>query len=380
MDEKAYREQLERQVQADLANGYSMDDLTGVLRDGGVVFSTAGGFKIERTPGGGSVTLGSSTPTSPTTTTAPTQPPAQTSAPLPTASSPAGGSTALPTSSGPAGRQSSGASWGGGGGGGGTTTIVPGGGAGGGVTQINPNAPLGLKPSAGGAAGYTPGTQGAAGVFGNPGSVLTGLNEKSTLNDVIMNIVKRQEANRDAALATYGGALKTAENDPVMQGSRARAMDVLNNPFSLDDATVSRILGAQTDLIGQNFARLGQQSADRAAAAGMGRSGDAQLDQDRLAINAVKGVGDAQRGLLVEQATRRPAELQASLASAGEFGMRDVGQRTGIATQAADHVYGQTSILGDAMLTGALMGGQAPTIKVNDPYQGYLLGPNTTTR
>lgn len=243
-----------------------------------------------------------------------------------------------------------------------------------GVTSIDPNKALGLDPSRGGPAGTVGGTYGAD-VYPGAGSILTGINKNSSLNDVIMNIVKRQEANRDAALKTYGGAYNEQKNDPVLQGSRQRAQDVLANPYSLDDQTVSRILGSQADTIGQNFGRLKQNSADRAASMGVGRGGMASTDQDRLDINAVKSLGDAQRGLLVEQATRKPGELQASLASAGDFGMRDVGQRTGISTQAADSVYGQTSVLGDALLSGVLMGGNGGGAKVAQPYQGYLMQP-----
>lgn len=260
-----------------------------------------------------------------------------------------------------------------------TSTTVTGAGGAAGPTRIDPNVALGLDPSKGGPAGPVGGSSTfRSGTFPGAGSILTGLDKNSTLNDVIMNIVKRQEGNRDAAQGIYGGAYDTATNDPVLQASRSRALDVLANPYSLDDQTVSRMLGQQADLIGQNYARLGQASADRAAASGVGRSGIAQADQDRLGINAVRDLGNAQRSLLVEQATRKPGELQASLASAGNFGQQDVGQRTGIAMRAADNVNGQTSIMGDALLSGLLMGGGQRT-NVNLGGQGYDVGPQSRT-
>lgn len=376
MDDKAFKELLERNVQVDM-NYVSIEELAPILKKAGVSFSSSGGgFSVTGLPGAGSTTIGSAPAGGGTPLGAPAAP-----APAPIGGggrTTGGGGGSVPVGGGgPAGHSSGGASWGGGGGGGGSTTIIPGGGGATGVTSIDPNKPLGLDPSKGAPAGFQQGSFGQPGVFGSPGSVLQGLGPNSTLNDVIMNIVKRQEGNRDAALSTYGGALRTAETDPTLQAARGRAQDVLNNPFSLDDATVSRILGAQADTIGQNTARLKQMSADRAAAMGVGRGGGAASDAFRLDVNGVKSLGDAQRGLLVEQATRRPKELQAALAAGGDFGFRDVAQRTGIATGAADNVLGQTSILGDAMLSGMLLGGNGPQVNVNQPYQGYLLGPNT---
>lgn len=375
MSDAAFKALVERNVQVDL-NYLSLDELKPILDKAGVQFSSAGGtFRVTGVPGAGGVSVA---PPSTSSGLATTPAPAPTSTGSGGRSAGGGGGAFGPVGGSPAGRSSGGASWGGGGGGGagGLNVQFPGGGQNG-VTSIDPNKPLGLDPSKGGPAGFQAGSFGAPGTFASPGSILQGLGPNSSLNDVIMNIVKRQEGNRDSALATYGGALKTAETDPVLQGARGRAMDVLNNPFSLDDTTVSRILGSQADTIGQGFNRLKAQSAERAAAAGVGRGGDAASDALRLDVNAVKSLGDAQRGLLVEQATRKPKELQASLGAAGDFGARDVAQRTGIATGAADSIYGQTSILGDALLSGVLMGGQGPKVAVNAPYQGYLLGPNT---
>lgn len=235
------------------------------------------------------------------------------------------------------------------------------GGPGLGPTSINPNAALGLDPRrapGGGVQGGDPRFR--SGTLPGPGSLLDGITPQTTLNDLSMGIVRRQEANRDASLGIYGGAIDEHGSNPLLQASRQRGLDVLANPFSLDDQTVSRMMGQQGDLIGQNLGRMQQTNADRAAASGMGRSGTVQANNDRLGINAVKELGNAQRGLLVEQATRRPKELQASLQSAGDFGQRDFAQGADLATRAADNVYGQTSIMGDALLSGVLMGGGQP--------------------
>jgi hypothetical protein len=137
---------------------------------------------------------------------------------------------------------------------------------------------------------------------------------------------------------------------------------------------VERILGKQADTIGQNYARLQGQAADRAAASGTTRSGGAQDAQSRLQINAIRDLGDAQRNLLVEQATRRPQELQSALGAGGSFGARDVAQGTGIATGAADAIHGQTSMMGDALLSGVLMGGGPPPIRIGNEYQQGAIG------
>lgn len=247
-----------------------------------------------------------------------------------------------------------------------TTVQASGGGAGvTGPTSIDPNQPLGLDPRRGAAPGVRGGDpRFLSGTLPTPGSILEGIGPESTLNDVILGMVRRQEANRDAALGVYGGVLDEHRGNPLLQATRARAQDVLDNPFSLDDQTVSRMLGQQGDLIGRNLERLQQQQADRAAASGMGRSGITKAQQDRLSVNAVRQLGDAQRGLLVEQATRRPQELQASLRSAGDFGARDFQQGADVAQRAADQVYGQTSILGDALLSGTLLGGGPPQVNI----------------
>lgn len=377
MNDDAFKALVERHVTTDLMTGDTIEGLQPYLEQAGIQFSSTGGtFRVTGLPNAGGVSVGGATATGGSAAASPSP-----------ATSGSGGSYAgggVPIGGGGGGsagysyRGGAGDGWGGGGGAPAATSVsLPGGSTG--ATQIDPNAPLGLDPRGGAPAGPRGGTYGAD-VFAGPGSVLEGIGPGSTLNDVMMNVVKRQEANRDAALRTYGGAYREAKDDPVLQGARGRALDVLANPFSLDDDTVARILGKQADTIGQNFNRLKGMAADRAAASGVGRSGLAAAEQDRLDINAVKSLGDAQRGLLVEQATRRPRELQASLASAGDFGYRDVGQRTGIATGAADHVYGQTSILGDALLSGVLMGGGPPAINVASPYQGYLLSGSSATR
>lgn len=287
-----------------------------------------------------------------------------------------GGGTTT-TSGGRPSVHSGGASWGpepSGGAGGSSTLDLSAGAPGNGATRIDPNAPLGLDPSrAPGSVGPQGGSQTyRSGTLPTPGSILQGVNPNTSLNDLNIALVRRQEANRDAALGIYGGTLDEHANNPLLQGARQRGLDVLANPFSLDDQTVSRIMGQQGDLIGQNFARLKQQAADRAASSGVGRSGMAEAEQGRLDTNAVKALGDAQRGLLVEQATRRPKELQASLQSAGDFASRDYGQRADVATRAADSVYGQTSILGDALLSGVLMGGGAPQVRIATADSGPI--------
>lgn len=261
----------------------------------------------------------------------------------------------------------------------GESSSVSAGGGGGGATNIDPNAPLGF-PGGGPGSGPVGGSDAfRSNTFPGVGSILEGIDENSSLNDIIRNIVTRQESNRDAALGIYGGAYDLQRNDPTLQGTRARAQELLANPFSLDDRTVQRIHGTQHEKIGQTYAKAAQNSADRAAARGAGRGGLQAAQQDRFAINAEKDSANALRGLQIEQATRRPQELASAINTAGGFGQSDVGQAAGIAQGAANNVYGQTSIMGDALLSGVLMGGGPQPIKIGDranPWNpvGYVNG------
>lgn len=304
-------------------------------------------------------------------------------APAPSGS---GGSAGGGASFGSGGGGPSGGSIGGGGGmpalpgvqTGGTTTgnggITLGGGAGGEAAAVDLNRALGLDFG-----GSQPGVVGGANYrsdrYGRPGSVLSGLDAKSSANDVLLNVVRAQEANRDAALGIFGGEADRYDANSLRQGIEGRSAELLANPFSLDDATIARIQAKQGEQIGQGAQRQSQLSAARAASSGITRSGMQQADQDRIGINADRQLGDTQRALLVEQATRRPQELQSATASASDVLNQQQSARERMAAGAAGVLAG-TDYSADFALAGQLAGSP---VKNGDrvamgPRQGPIAG------
>jgi hypothetical protein len=259
---------------------------------------------------------------------------------------------------------------------GGSTVTLPGGGSTQFTNPFDPTKPLGLDPSKfpGTPVGGSP--QFRSGTFPSAGDPFAGIDKNSSAQDVAMALAKKQYANQQASLGIYGGLYDAQGSDPSLQGARGLAGQLAANPFSLDDVTKSRIAGRSIDQIGQRAGLLQTQAADRAAASGTSRGGGAEDAAYRIQQNAANQAGGVERGLDIEQATRRPGELASALGAVGQFGLNDVGQKVGIGRGAADNVLGQTSILGDALLTGPLLaGGAQPQVKVATPWQGYNLGP-----
>lgn len=235
---------------------------------------------------------------------------------------------------------------------------------GGGGGGFDPSAPLGLDPSkfSGSPVGGNPIFR--SGTFPSAGDPFAQIGPNSSARDVAMALAKKQLANQQASLGIYGGLYDQYQTDPTMQGARGLAGQLAADPFSLSDQTLSRIAGQGIDAIGQRAGRLEAAAAGRSAAAGMGRSGGAEDARYRIQANAANQAGNLERNLAVEQATRRPQELASALGAVGSFGGQDAAARRDIGMGAADRVLGQTSILGDALLAGPLLSGQAPGIQV----------------
>jgi len=256
--------------------------------------------------------------------------------------------------------------------GGGSTTTTSGGGGieigggTGGPTPIDPNAGLGVNFD--GAEGtINPGDQAFndAGVFDRPGSFTEGLGPDASLNDILLGAMGEQRATRDAALNIQGGLGRTFEDSALRQQNEQNALALGANPFSLDDDTISRIQGRQTDLIGQNTERLQQASAARAASSGISRSGIQGAEQDRFDIAGANQIGESQRGLLVEQATRRPRELEAATRLGTDTLDQQTRQRESIAGGAVNILAGSNPTA-DAALLGTLAQGGTPQIRIAD--------------
>lgn len=270
--------------------------------------------------------------------------------------------------------------------GGGTTTTTTGGGGlelggGGGPSPIDPNAPLGTD--FGGAEGsFSPGDQrfNDPSVFNTPDSFTRDLGPDASLNDILFGAMGEQRATRDAALGIQGGLASSFEDNALRQQNEGNALELGANPFSLDDDTISRIQGRQTDLIGRNTERLQQASAGRAASSGISRSGIQGTQQDRFDIAGAQQIGESQRGLLVEQATRRPGELATAIGVGNDTLQQQQRSRESIAGGAVN-ILSQSNPTADAALLGTLAGGGTPQIRIGDranPYNpaGYTSAGN----
>lgn len=247
-----------------------------------------------------------------------------------------------------------------------TATLDPNAGA----PPMDFNAPMGLDFA--GARARTPATNPQTEPFNSrtfpgPGSLTQGLDRNSTANDALLNLVRKQERGRDQALGIYGGLYDTYMDDSVRGSMRGMADQLGANPFSLDDQTVSRILGSQADMIGSSAGRMEQLSRDRMAAQGGLGSGQAQDQQDRIDINAGRQLGDAQRGLLVEQATRRPQELQSAMGATANVLQQDQSARERMGAGAANMLANQ-DMTADSLLMGAASGSM-PTINIGTSGQ-----------
>ncbi len=253
--------------------------------------------------------------------------------------------------------------------GGGAGTAASSGAAGGqfagpGDQSIDPNAALGLDfGSAGG------GIEGGSSefvdpsAFGRPTPFTEGLGPDASLNDIMLGAMGEQRAGRDLALGISGGLASGFEENELRRAAESGALDLVNNPFSLDDQTIARIQGQQGDLIGRNAERLQQSSAARAASAGISRSGIQNAAQDRIDINAARQLGDTQRGLLVEQATRRPQE-QAQALAAGSNVLGSQQQQRGQIARGAIDTLANTNLSADAAVLGTLAAGGTPQVNV----------------
>ena len=252
--------------------------------------------------------------------------------------------------------------------------IQLGGGGGGasGAPPIDPNAPLGI--GFGGAEGsFTPGAQqfNDPGVFNQPNSFTQGLDRNSSLNDILLGAMGEQRATRDAALGIQGGLATSFEGNAMRGQNEQNALALGANPFSLDANTQSQIMGQMGDTIGQNTERLKQMQAARAASNGISRSGVSGAQMDRLDINGMNQLGNAQRGLAVEAATRRPQELASAIGVGNDTLQQQQAARERIAGGAVGILEG-SNVTADAALLGSMAQGGTPQVNI---ARGGTSGP-----
>jgi len=237
------------------------------------------------------------------------------------------------------------------------TETTQGGGGGGSTMNINPNAPLGFQnPGSAGPPLNTGSGYFAGGGMPAPGSIFDGLPQNPTLNDIIGQITRRQEQNRDAALSTLGGVFNESLNGANSQNLRNQTNNLLQNPYSLNEQTIQQIMGRTTDGIAQRANVQGQQAAARAASLGMGRSGSALAQQQGIQNRAASDIANNERNVRTQAAIQNGQDLRSAIGVGGQAIQGDLGMRAGLAGTAARDVLGTTQMFGDAFLTNALLG------------------------
>ncbi len=245
---------------------------------------------------------------------------------------------------------------------------------------IDPNDPLGIpainpqgRP---GSEYFQPG--GGLPSAGNP---FAGLDENSNLYDVIAAMAGGQVANQQAALDTLGGVFRESQGG-VSEGQRGLIGDLQANPYSLDDATLNRIMGQNTKGINDRAARAmmeGQQS--RASAGIRPDSGLAQAQDQQIRTQAGAQAQNMESQARIQQAMQNQVDLRSALQVGGNAISQDLGTRERLANTAATGVLGETAIKGDAYLSAALLGAQGkgqnqpwPTITDNRNLTGSAQG------
>lgn len=286
-----------------------------------------------------------------------------------------GGSSGGAAGGGGGGVHSSGAAWGGGGGGSQSIPGFPGVPAGGGAAGMSWNDPLGFQnPGAGPGAIPGQGYQSGPFAYGKPRSIFDGLPANPTYGDVVGSTLRRQEENRDAALGIMSNARNEITNDPNRNALQGRVGDLLANPYSMDEATISRILGKTNEGITQRAAELRGNAADRAAAAGVGRSGSAQASMDAINNQAAGAMASGERDTRIQASIQNQNDLRSAMGAALPVVNEQTQSKNALDTTAARDILGTSSFTGDAFLSAAMNGKNQPGYVQPIYGPGYRLG------
>lgn len=286
--------------------------------------------------------------------------------------------------SGPAGRPANaGGGFMGGGGGGPAATSASGSsaiGMGGGSPGMDWNSPLGFKnpgpgPGALPGVGYT----GQPFAYGQPRSIFEGLPQNPTFGDVVGQVMRRQEDNRNAALGILGNARGEIANDPNRNLLNNRTSDLLSNPYSMDEQTIQRILGQTNQGITQRAAELTGNARDRAAAGGVLRSGGANASQDSIANNAASQMAEGERSTRIQAAIQNQQDLRSAMGAALPVVGENTQAKNSLDRTAAVDVLGGSSYSGDAFLSNMMAGKQQGQL-VNPLNPGYVVGNQPVLR
>lgn len=248
-----------------------------------------------------------------------------------------------------------------------------GGGGGGGDAFIDPKAPLGIPPIV---PGGNPGSDyfQPGGGMPSAGNPFEGLGPDSNIMDVIAAVTGGQVANQQAALDTLGGVFRESQGG-VSEQQRGRIGDLLSNPFSLDENTMQRIMGQNTQGINNRAQRQMEESQQRRASAGIRPdSGIAQAQDQQISTNAANQAQTQETQARIQQAIQNQTDMRSAIGTAGPAIQQDIGLRERLAQGAAQGVLGETAIKGDAFTMAAMLGAQNPGGNQGPQFQDIWSG------
>jgi hypothetical protein len=245
-----------------------------------------------------------------------------------------------------------------------------------GETSLDPNREVGVND---------PGAQpvslgdyfgGSRGGLGGGTSIFDRLPENPTIKDILGAVQRGQEGTRDAQLDIYSGLFNESMNSPESMGQRDLINRVLQNPESMDEATINRIMGQQNQAIGSRASQLSQLAGDRAASMGVGRD-MGQREQGRILREGAAAQSEAERATRIDAAKTNFGDRLNVLQGAGGAIQQDQGARRGLGAAAAG-VHGASQDRGDVFLTNALLTSPdtpkiagANAVRFNDPKNAY---------
>lgn len=161
---------------------------------------------------------------------------------------------------------------------------------------------------------------------------------------------------------SLAGESQVAQRDLLSQ--------VIANPESMDENTISRILSQQNQAIGQRASRQAMQAQDRAASLGVGRD-IGQREENRAFRQGAQQQNEAERATRIDAAKTNFADRLNTLRGAGGEISRDFGARERAGAGAAG-VLANTQDRGEVLLGRSLLSSpETPKIAGADKVNYY---------
>lgn len=245
----------------------------------------------------------------------------------------------------------------------------------GGETPINGNTPINVKDP--GARNMPLGSyfQPQPGFGGRMPSLFDGLPANPTMADILGAVTRRQEAGLQGRLDLLGGVFNESLNSPNSMAQRSLVQRLLQNPETMDEATIQRITGQNNQAIGNRASVLAQAAGDRAASMGVGRD-QGQFAQDRIYRSAANQQSEGERDTRIKAAIQNGQDIRSALQVGGNAIQQDQGMRRDIVGE-AQRAIGESQVYGDTFVTNAMLGGANPNMPkapVQYPNTQYTYG------